>query len=89
MLKIILLGLSILLGSGCGLLPAPLSYVNYGWTAHDTYQGINDDPTITDAALSMTTGMDCQLVNVLGNKEICVHKAVYRSGYKQLRKSTK
>ena len=88
-MKIILVGLSVVLGSGCGLLPAPLSYINYGWTAHDTYQGINDDLTITDAALSMTTGMDCQLINALGNKEICVNKAVSRSGDKQLRKSTK
>ena len=57
--------------SGCGL---PLTYLRYGFTAYDTHQIINDDPTITDAALSMTTGMDCQISNALEDKEVCVSK---------------
>jgi hypothetical protein len=70
-LKIILIGLVVLMISGCGL---PLSYLRYGLTAYDTHQIINEDETITDAALSMSTGMDCHIVNALDDKEVCVRK---------------
>jgi hypothetical protein len=60
--------------SGCGL-PVPLSYFNYGWTAYDTHQIIQDDTTITDVALSATTGMNCQISNALEDKEVCTRKA--------------
>jgi len=54
--KIILIGLVV------GL---PLTYLRYGFTAYDTHQIINDDTTIADAALSMSTGMDCRVINAL------------------------
>ena len=57
--------------SGCGL---PLSYLRYGFTAYDTHQIINDDPTITDVALSRATGMDCHVINALGDKEVCARR---------------
>jgi len=67
-LKIILIGLVVLMVSGCGL---PLTYLRYGLTAYDTHQIINEDETVTDAALSMATGMDCQVVRALDDKEVC------------------
>jgi len=70
-LKIILTGLVILMVSGCGL---PLSYLRYGMTAYDTHQVINDDTTITDAALSMSTGMDCRVINALEDRKVCTNK---------------
>jgi hypothetical protein len=57
--------------SGCGL---PLTYLRYGMTAYDTHQFITEDETITDVALSMTTGMDCQVVRALEDKEVCTRK---------------
>jgi hypothetical protein len=70
-LKIILIGLIALMVSGCGL---PLPYLRYGLTAYDTHQIINEDETITDAALSMSTGMDCHIVNALDDKEVCARR---------------
>ena len=70
-MKIILTGLVILMVSGCSL---PLSYLRYGWTAYDTHQIINDDTTTADAALSMTTGMDCRVINALDDREVCTSK---------------
>jgi len=70
-LKIILAGLVILMVSGCGL---PLTYLRYGMTAYDTHQIINDDTTITDAALSMSTGMDCRVINALEDRKVCTNK---------------
>ena len=70
-MKIILTGLVVLMVAGCGL---PLTYLRYGFTAYDAHQIVNDDPTITDAALSMTTGMDCQISNALEDKEVCASK---------------
>ena len=70
-MKIILTGLVILMVSGCGL---PLSYLRYGMTAYDTHQIINDDTTITDAALSMSTGMDCRVINALEDRKVCTNK---------------
>ena len=57
--------------SGCGL---PLTYLRYGFTAYDTHQIINDDPTITDVALSRATGMDCQIINALEDRKVCASK---------------
>jgi hypothetical protein len=74
-LKIILIGLVALMVSGCGL---PLTYLRYGFTAYDTHQIINEDETITDVALSMTTGMDCQLINALDDREVCTNRAETR-----------
>ena len=70
-LKIILIGLVALMVSGCGL---PLTYLRYGFAAYDTHQIINEDETITDVALSMTTGMDCRIVNALEDEEVCTKK---------------
>ena len=70
-MKIILIGLVVLMVSGCGL---PLTYLRYGWTAYDTHQVITDDTTTADAALSMTTGMDCRIVNALEDEEVCTKK---------------
>ena len=70
-MKIILAGLVILMVSGCGL---PLTYLRYGMTAYDTHQIINDDTTITDAALSMSTGMDCRVINALEDRKVCTNK---------------
>jgi hypothetical protein len=70
-LKIILTGLVILMVSGCGL---PLSYLRYGFTAYDTHQIINEDRTTADAALSMSTGMDCKILNALEDKKVCADK---------------
>ena len=67
------MGLISLIVSSCGL-PAPLSWLNYGRTAYDANQIVKDDATTADAALSMTTGMDCQLFNVLAGKEVCEEK---------------
>ena len=71
-MKIILTGLVVLMVAGCGL---PLTYLRYGFTAYDTHQIINGDETATDAALSMTTGMDCQILNALEDKEVCARRA--------------
>ena len=70
-MKIILIGLVVLMVAGCGL---PLPYLRYGLTAYDTHQIINEDETITDAALSMSTGMDCHIVNALDDKEVCARR---------------
>ena len=70
-MKIILAGLVILMVSGCGL---PLTYLRYGFTAYDTHQIINDDTTIADAALSMSTGMACRVINALDDREVCTSK---------------
>ena len=67
-MKIILIGLVALMVSGCGL---PLTYLRYGFTAYDTHQIINEDETITDVTLSLATGLDCQVVRVLEDKEVC------------------
>jgi hypothetical protein len=72
-LRVLLVGLIGLIVSGCGL-PAPLSWFNYGRTAYDANQIIKDDTTTADAALSMTTGMDCRISNVLNDKEVCEEK---------------
>jgi len=74
-LKIILIGLVVLMVSGCGL---PLTYLRYGWTAYDTHQVINDDTTTVDAALSMTMDMDCQIINALDDREVCASRAEMR-----------
>jgi len=67
-LKPILIVLIALMVSGCGL---PLAYFRYGLTAYDTHQFINEDETITDVTLSMATGMDCQVVRALHDREVC------------------
>jgi hypothetical protein len=69
-LKIIFTGLVVLMVSGCGL-PVPLSYLNYGWVAYDTRQIMNDDATITDAALSKATNMDCKILNAFEDRGVC------------------
>jgi len=74
-LKIILIGLVVLMVSGCGL---PLTYLRYGFTAYDTHQIINDDTTTVDAALSMTMDMDCQIINALDDREVCTNKVEMR-----------
>ena len=70
-MKIILIGLVVLMVAGCGL---PLTYLRYGFTAYDTHQIINDDTTIADAALSMSTGMGCRVINALDDREVCTSK---------------
>jgi hypothetical protein len=72
-LKVLFVGLIGLIVSGCGL-PVPLSWFNYGRTAYDANQIAKDDITTADAALSMTTGMDCRISNVLDGKEVCEEK---------------
>ena len=72
-LKTILTGLVVLMVSGCGL-PVPLSYFSYGWTAYDTHQIVHGDETVTDAALSMATNMDCKILNALEDKKVCADK---------------
>ena len=67
------MGLISLIVSSCGL-PAPLSWLNYGRAAYDANQIVKDDATTADAALSMTTGMDCRISNVLDGKEVCEEK---------------
>ena len=67
-MKIILIGLVVLMVAGCGL---PLAYFRYGLTAYDTHQFINEDATTVDVALSMSTGMDCRVINALDDKEVC------------------
>jgi len=58
--------------SGCAFLPAPLAYLNYARTGYDVTQIVTDEPTLTDAAISLTTGMDCKLFNALDGEDICV-----------------
>ena len=72
-LKVLLVGLISLIVSGCGL-PVPLSWFNYGRIAYDANQIAKDDTTTADVALSMTTGMDCRISNVLDGKEVCEEK---------------
>jgi hypothetical protein len=72
-LNAILVGLIVLIVSGCAL-PVPLSYLSYGRMAYDANQIIQGDATTTDVALSLTTGMDCQILNVLEDKDICARK---------------
>jgi len=74
-LNAILVGLIVLMVSGCGL-PVPLSYLNYGRLVYDANQIVQDDTTTTDVALSLTTGMDCKVLNVLGDEDICTRKVI-------------
>ena len=68
-MKITLAGFVLMVG-GCGL-PAPLSYLNYGWTAYDTHQIVHGDETATDTVLSKATNMDCKILNALEDREVC------------------
>ena len=72
-MKVFLVGLIGLIVSGCGL-PVQLSWFNYGRIAYDANQIAKDDTTTADVALSMTTGMDCRISNVLDGKEVCEEK---------------
>ena len=74
MTQVVLVGLILLLISGCSFLPAPLAYLNYARTGFDIKQIITDEPTLTDTVLSETTDMDCRIFNVLGGKDICVER---------------
>ena len=56
---------------GCGL---PLAYFRYGVTAYDAHQFITEDETVTDAALSIATGMDCQVLRALDDREVCARR---------------
>ena len=73
-MKAILVGLIVLSVSACGLLPVPLSYINYGWMAYDANQMLQDEATTTDTALGLVMDMDCKILNVLGDKDICTRK---------------
>jgi hypothetical protein len=72
-LKVTLIGLAVLMFSGCGL-PAPLSYLNYTRMAYDTNQIIQDDTTTMDAALGLMTDMDCKVSNALEDRKVCACK---------------
>ena len=72
--QVVLIVLVVLLISSCSFLPAPLAYVNYARTGFDIKQIITDEPTLTDTVLSETTGMDCQIFNVLDGEDICVER---------------
>jgi hypothetical protein len=74
MTQVVLVGLILLLISGCAFLPAPLAYLNYARIGFDVKQIITDEPTLTDTALSATTGMDCQIFNVLDGEDVCVER---------------
>jgi len=74
MTQVVLVGLILLLISGCSFLPAPLAYLNYARTGFDIKQIITDEPTLTDTALSETTDMDCRIFNVLDGKDICIER---------------
>ena len=74
MTQVVLVGLVLLLISGCSFLPAPLAYLNYARTGFDVKQIITDEPTLTDTALSETTGMDCRIFNVLDGEDICTER---------------
>ena len=74
MTQVVLVGLILLLISGCTFLPAPLAYLNYARTGFDIKQIITDEPTLTDTALSETTGMDCRIFNVLDGEDICTER---------------
>ena len=41
------------------------------WVIHKMVQ---DDSTTTDVALSVTTNMDCRLVNALDGKDVCTER---------------
>ena len=73
-MKAILVGLIVLSVSACGLLPVPLSYINYGWMAYDANQMLQDEATTTDKALSLVMDMDCKVLNVLDGDDICARK---------------
>jgi len=73
-LKALLVGLISLGVSGCGLLPVPLSYINYGWMAYDANQMLQDEATTTDTALGLVMDMDCKVLNVLDGDDICARK---------------
>ena len=74
MTQVAMVVLVLLLISGCSFLPAPLAYLNYARTGFDVKQIITDKPTLTDTALSETTGMDCRIFNVLDGEDICVER---------------
>ena len=74
MTQMVLVVLVLLLISGCSFLPAPLAYLNYARTGFDVKQVVTGEPTLTDTALSATTGMDCQIFNVLDGEDICVER---------------
>ena len=73
--QVVLVVLVVLLVSSCSFLPAPLAYVNYARTGFDVKQVVTGEPTLTDTALSATTGMDCQIFNVLDGEDICVERS--------------
>ena len=74
MTQVVLVGLILLLISGCSFLPAPLAYLNYARTGFDVKQIITDEPTLTDTVLSATIDMDCRIFNVLDGEDICVER---------------
>jgi len=74
MTQVVLVGIILLLISGCSFLPAPLAYLNYARTGFDVKQVVTGEPTLTDTVLSATTDMDCQIFNVLDGKDICVER---------------
>ena len=74
MTQVLLVGLILLLISGCSFLPAPLAYLNYARTGFDVKQIITDEPTLTDTILSETTDMDCRIFNVLDGEDICIER---------------
>jgi len=74
MTQVVLVGLILLLISGCTFLAAPLAYLNYARTGFDIKQIITDEPTLTDTILSETTDMDCRIFNVLDGKDICIER---------------
>ena len=71
----ILVGFIVLIVSGCAL-PVPLSYLNYGRLAYDANQIAQDDTTTADIALGLVTGMDCKVLNVLGDEDICTSEVI-------------
>ena len=62
------------LTAGCAILPVPVSYLNYLRMSYDATQMVQDEPTTGDHVLSLMTEMECQTMNLLKAKDICIEK---------------
>ena len=59
------------LTAGCA---APVSYMNYVRMSYDATQMVQEEPTTGDRMLSLMTAMECQAMNLLKAKDICIEK---------------
>lgn len=61
--------------AGCSSVPPYLIYASYGKIAFDAVSMINNAPSSNDILLSQLTGMNCRIINIFNDKDICIEKS--------------